>query len=222
MKTVVSFTDDNDVNFVVEFIFNPGGYRFTANYGLGIPADYPNLTWATADIGLIDIWAFRDPFFSNFFLNWLAVNIVGGISPVTQVRWWDKYNDEDGVYPVSGISYYPDNNRSVAFKAFMAQPRIKDPCKGWSAEELQGPYTNACDITDIFVEGGGGENLRIRPRALMVMDAGAGTSMTFNLNLDGQEGSSITTPSTLPVGTILPIRPIGVFAPSTGIFAALW
>jgi hypothetical protein len=219
MKTVVSFEDDNGTTFIVEFLFNPGGDKFTAKYCIGVVGGYPDLAWATADIGLVDIWDFRN--LDNNLLNQIVTTFISGVAPVTQVLWWDKYDALAG-YPVSGIPYYPDNNRFVAFKAFMAQPRIKDPCKGWSAEELQGPYTNACDITGIFVEGGGEENLRIRPRALMVMDASGGTSMTFVLNLDDTEGSYITTPSTLTVGTILPIRPIGVLAPTTGIFFALW
>ena len=201
MKTVVSFKDDNDVNFVVEFIFNPGDDKFSFRYGLGLPADYPNLTWALTNISLVDLWDFRDPAILNAFLNWLADNIVDGVSPVTQVRWWDKYNDEDGVYPVSGIPYYPDNNRFVAFQAFMAQPRIKDPCKGWSNEELQGPYTGMSGIEQARMSSTEGfENLSVFGRAILTGSEPSGLVKV------GLLGEFLLDLSTLAPRTVYPFR----------------
>jgi len=133
-----------------------------------------------------------------------------------------------GIFPVSQF-YNPKNNDIYqALEAFLAQPRYIDPYKGWSLEEIQGPYTRMVPIGNLYQQIFSGaydpegpvDNLTVRPRAILIP-----SSLTLNssdvISLDPSDGAVQL--STFPTNTIIPIRPI--YASNTANMSnvlALW
>jgi hypothetical protein len=116
-----------------------------------------------------------------------------------------------GIFP--GSPFYNPKNDSIyqALQVFLAQPRYVDPYKGWSPEELQGPYTRMAPIDNLYQHtfsgvydpDGQADNLTVRPRAILIPS-------TLELNpADVVSTDTNDDPlplSTFPTNTILPIR----------------
>jgi hypothetical protein len=116
-----------------------------------------------------------------------------------------------GNIPVS--QFYNPKNESIyqALQAFLAQPRYVDPYKGWSPEEIQGPYTRMAPIGNLYQQTfsgvydpeGQADNLTVRPRAILIpstLELGSSDVVSTGTN---DEPMPL---STLPTNTILPIR----------------
>ena len=217
-----NFTDDNNVPWAGKLVFNPGGSTFTVYYHENFDAGDDVRTdgyWSRIEavFELKDRWYARDHL-GLAFRDWM-VQVIFEVPLAGPIDYWD---DPDDLVPIpAGWVRRPGNYN--AFIAFLAQPRIVDPCKGWSSEELQGPYTNAVDLADLIVDVDDStiDNLRVRPRAILRQDAVAGQ---FLMNsAAAATGSTFTVSVDVPIGTILPIRPIGfVGTPTAGEWTALW
>jgi len=217
------FIDDNAVHWAGKLVFQPGASTFIVyaheNYDIGddVRADG---YWTRID-GVFDLasrWDARTPNGSRF-KNWVITGIFEVIPGGAGLTFWDNFRVDEGLF--TPIGWRAKQENLDAFATFLAQPRIKDPCKGWSAEELQGPYTNATDLNNLIVEAFTSDNLKVRPRALMCLTPEA--SVQFHMNDQNQDGSLATIGPNIPTGTIIPIRPIGTTSDvPTGAFLALW
>ena len=217
-------TDTPGVFMAVKIVFNPGANYFTVYYHENFDLEADNLrqmsgpywTALAGQLNLVDFWNARFPTGSNFQVQLVE---AAGLPLYSGVfNFWDD-TVTDWPYP---DGWTPNLDAYQAFSTFLAQPRIVDPCKGWSAEELQGPYTNAADLADLVKATADSSlgNLTVRPRAIMRQDAVEGT---FLMNSEDRPDSSVTIAAAIPIGTILPIRPIGfVGTPTAGEWVALW
>ena len=220
------FIDDNAVHWAGKLVFQPGASTFIV-YGhenINPSSDVSADGYWDRINGVFDLasgWDARTPDGIPF-MTWIMNGIFHVLPGGSGLTFWDNVNAPGGTFTPSGWRAKQENYD--AFATFLAQPRIKDPCKGWSAEELLGPYTNACSLQDLVVgDSVRDDNLLVRPRAIMKTETGITTD--FVLNLDGLDGppSNVFSCPDLPIGTIIPIRPIGVVGtPAPTDFIALW
>ena len=216
------FIDDNAVHWAGKLVFQPGASTFIVYYhqNLNPSNDVRADGYWTRITGVFDLkdrWGARVPSGADFQL-WVQDNIFQ--VPISNaITFWDNVNVPGGTF--TPIGWRAKQENYDAFATFLAQPRIKDPCKGWSSEELQGPYTNATDIFNLSVDALTRDNFMVRPRALMCLTPAV--TVQFYMNDQDQDGGLVTIGPDIPIGTIIPIRPIGTTAGApSGAFLALW
>ena len=220
------FIDDNAIHWAGKLVFQPGASTFIVyghenlNPSNDVRADgYWDRINGVFD--LASVWDARSPDGIQF-MTWVITGIFHVPPGGAGLTFWDNVNVPGGTF--TPIGWRAKQENYDAFATFLAQPRIKDPCKGWSAEELQGPYTNATDISNLSIlsaEALTRDNLKVRPRALMCLTPAV--TVQFYMNDQDEDGGLVTIGPDIPIGTIIPIRPIGTtsVAPS-GAFLALW